>query len=116
MPASISLLRAAMVRDTVAMSASALFNAAWFAGLSRASMVLDVRSSLVCTVESTFSSQALSDGLVRVTGRRPCTRRQQRCIPAAAAQLHIGDARERLGLEHCHGVGLDRRSALDRKG
>ena len=63
-------MRAAIVRATVAMSASALLNAARFSSLRMALMLLDVLSSLASTVVSTFSSRALSEGLVRITGYR----------------------------------------------
>ena len=61
-------LRAARVRDTVAISASALLKALRFSTLSSASILLDVLSSLARTLVSTFSNRADSEGLVRITG------------------------------------------------
>ena len=61
-------MRAAIVCATVAMSASALVNAARFSSLRMALMLFEVLSSFASTLVSTFSSRALSEGLVRITG------------------------------------------------
>ena len=68
---SSELVRAATVRDTAAMSASALLTAARFCSLSSASSVVDVRSTLPSTVMITFSSRAVSDALLGISGSSP---------------------------------------------
>ena len=68
MPAVDVSRRAAMVRATAAMSASALLKAAWFSAPRMALMPFEVLSSLVSTLVRMFSSRALSEGLVRITG------------------------------------------------
>ena len=116
MPASMRVLaRGHRVRHGGEIGQRAL-NAARFSSLSMALMLLEVLSSLASTVVSTFSSRALSEGLVRITGYLlPADGTQRRRIPRAAAEFDIGDAGQALRFQHRHRVFLDRRAALDRE-